>query len=332
MAKYTDNYNLILPEQNENYDVGVANTNNVIIDSELAKRVEKVMGKGLSTNDFTNEYKSKVDNLQKIYKFKGNVDTYSDLNNISANNGDIYNVLDEAKNYAWNGTEWVQLGFVIDMSEFAYREELPTKTSELENDSNFVDEETLNQTKNDMEEVSVPAGGTKGQILEKKSNEDNDVGWVDNTGGVTGDTLPIGTVVDFDGETVPENWEEVEDEDTGWIEATLTNSFVTYTNDGTNYTPQYRKLGKLVEIRGVVAPKEVLPYTTITGTYTIFELPKGFRPSRNIARVQQGSGLNKWVLNILENGNVSLTRYGINEEINVATTAWLPFDETFLID
>ena len=32
-----------------------------------------------------------------------------------------------------------------------------------------------------------------------------------NEGGVTGDTLPIGAVIDYDGDTVPENWEEVEE-------------------------------------------------------------------------------------------------------------------------
>ena len=30
MSKYTDHYNLILPNQTENYDVDVANTNNTI--------------------------------------------------------------------------------------------------------------------------------------------------------------------------------------------------------------------------------------------------------------------------------------------------------------
>lgn len=151
MAKYTDNCNLILPEQNENYDVDVANANNREIDFQLGNKVNKKAGKDLSTNDFTNEYKSKIDNLQKIYKFRGNVDTYTELNNIYANNGDIYNVLDEAKNYAWNGTEWVPLGFVIDMSDFAYKEEIPRKNSELENDSKFVDEETLNQIQDNIE-------------------------------------------------------------------------------------------------------------------------------------------------------------------------------------
>lgn len=191
MSDYTEHYNLKKPKQTESYNVEDANSNNDIIDKTLFKKQDKISGKGLSTNDFTNEYKNKIDNLQKIYRFKGNVENYAGLSEISASNGDIYNVINEAKNYAWNGTEWVQLGFVIDMSEFAYKEEIPTKNSQLENDSNF---------------ASFPSGGYKGQILEKKSNNDNDVEWVYNDGGITGDTLPIGSVVEFASDNIPDNW------------------------------------------------------------------------------------------------------------------------------
>lgn len=42
------------------------------------------------------------------------------------------------------------------------------------------------------EKSSLPAGGTTGQVLAKASNNDNDVEWVEQTGGsATGDTLPI---------------------------------------------------------------------------------------------------------------------------------------------
>lgn len=63
MPKYTENLNLILPEQNENYDVNVANTNNTLIDEAIGNKVEKVPGKDLSTNDFTDGYKKKIDTL-----------------------------------------------------------------------------------------------------------------------------------------------------------------------------------------------------------------------------------------------------------------------------
>jgi len=64
MAEYTDKYNLIKPKKSENYDIEqVTRTNMDLIDAALAEKVDKVTGKGLSTNDFTNKYKEKVDRM-----------------------------------------------------------------------------------------------------------------------------------------------------------------------------------------------------------------------------------------------------------------------------
>lgn len=58
-------------------------------------------------------------NAPGAYVFKGSVDTYDDLEEISdawteeekeANTGWVYNVADTGKNYAWNGTEWDSIG------------------------------------------------------------------------------------------------------------------------------------------------------------------------------------------------------------------------------
>lgn len=54
----------------------------------------------------------------------------------------------------------------------------------------------------------LPVGGTKGQVLTKNSEIDGDATWKDSAGG---DALPIGSIVDYDGDTVPEGYEEVED-------------------------------------------------------------------------------------------------------------------------
>lgn len=118
MADYTENLNLILPKPSEKYDVEVANKNNEIIDIQIAKKVSKIVGKGLSTNDFTNEYKKKVDSLQTLYRFKGYVDTVNDLNSIvNKEKGDIYSCKEDSKDYIWNGTEWIAVGENTDFSE-----------------------------------------------------------------------------------------------------------------------------------------------------------------------------------------------------------------------
>ena len=97
----------------------------------LGGKVDKIEGKGLSTNDFTDELKEKVESavsevpwdditgkpdlalksdLVSVYKFKGSVPTYSALPTEDLTVGDVYNVEDSEMNYAWTGTAWDQLG------------------------------------------------------------------------------------------------------------------------------------------------------------------------------------------------------------------------------
>lgn len=133
MADYTENLNLILPKPSEKYDVEVANTNNGIIDAQIANKVSKIAGKGLSTNDFTNEYKKKVDSLQTLYRFKGNVETLVELNSKTDNNvGDVWKCLEDSNNYCWNKSEWVNIGTDMDLSAYALQSEVDSVFNELD--------------------------------------------------------------------------------------------------------------------------------------------------------------------------------------------------------
>ena len=118
MATYTENLNLIKPGQLENYNVDVANTNNEIIDNAIGNKQDKIPGKGMSSNDFTDEYKRKLDAVKKIYTFKGSVSTYNDLASVTEKEiGDTWNILNTGDNYSWNGTEWVEVGVDTDFTE-----------------------------------------------------------------------------------------------------------------------------------------------------------------------------------------------------------------------
>lgn len=135
MSNYTKYYNLKKPLKTENYDVDVANTNNTIIDTVLWGKVDKTPGKGLSENDFTNKYKRKIDMLQKIYSYKGSVASLTKLNEITGQkNGDIYNVISENKDYAWNGEEWGELGTAVDLSGLATTADLETAKIVVKNE------------------------------------------------------------------------------------------------------------------------------------------------------------------------------------------------------
>lgn len=132
MAEYTTHYNLKKPITTENYDIDVANTNNDIIDEKLYGKVDKIPGKDLSSNDFTNGYKAKLDTIQEIYKYKGSVSTYSALVNIEEKEvGDVYNVVENSKNYSWNGENWNELGVAINIDDLATKEDVSSRVKNV---------------------------------------------------------------------------------------------------------------------------------------------------------------------------------------------------------
>lgn len=68
MPNNTTNYNLVKPLASENYNINVFNGNADIIDDTLndlkQNKVDKIAGKGLSTEDYTNEEKTKLATVQ----------------------------------------------------------------------------------------------------------------------------------------------------------------------------------------------------------------------------------------------------------------------------
>lgn len=58
--KYTANYNLKKPEGSDVVNIDDLNINMDILDSEMAKKVDIIVGKGLSTNDYTTAEKNKL--------------------------------------------------------------------------------------------------------------------------------------------------------------------------------------------------------------------------------------------------------------------------------
>lgn len=91
---------------------------------------------------------------------------------------------------------------------------------------------------------------------------------------------------------------------------------------------QYRKVGNVVEVCGVLAPVETLPGST--SAVVMFTLPEGCRPNTIRYFVCQGSNTNKWLLSIDPNGDVGFSRYGITEPVECAPDKWLPFNAMFI--
>jgi len=123
MAKYLDNDGLLYLWQK---------IKNVFATKDsLNDKVDKVTGKGLSTNDYTTAEKNKLaafgaastyalkTDITNMYKYKGSVATVSALPSTENTVGDVYNVEASGMNYAWNGTEWDALGETFSISSIS---------------------------------------------------------------------------------------------------------------------------------------------------------------------------------------------------------------------
>lgn len=135
----------------------------------VGTKVDKVEGKGLSTNDFTTEEKTKLATLQNyddtsisnrvttlenagyqtqsqvqtlinsslssVMTYKGTVANYSDLPSQDVAVGDTYNITNASANNnagdnaTWNGTTWDILGSNIDLSSYLQKSELVAITN-----------------------------------------------------------------------------------------------------------------------------------------------------------------------------------------------------------
>ena len=126
---------VILHAENEEY-IGVP-TGEAALAAFNAK-VDKQDGKGLSTEDYTTEEKSKLaalptnDTLQatyatksditSMYKYQGSVATVSALPSSGNTTGDVYNVEATGMNYAWNGSAWDALGEIFTITSISNSE------------------------------------------------------------------------------------------------------------------------------------------------------------------------------------------------------------------
>lgn len=91
----------------------------------------------MSTNDFTDGYKKKIDSMQTLYRFKGTIETINELSTIEDRNiGDVYKCKENLNNYVWNGQEWINAGQDVDYSEILnklenYQEDTNNKIESL---------------------------------------------------------------------------------------------------------------------------------------------------------------------------------------------------------
>ena len=87
------------------------------------------------------QLESVKDSMLSVFKYKGAKDSYSDLLLIdNPSVGDVWSV-GEAE-YAWNGTDWIELGVTttVDLSDYAKKVDLETVQNDLNNLHNIIGE------------------------------------------------------------------------------------------------------------------------------------------------------------------------------------------------
>lgn len=106
--------------------------------------------------------------------------------------------------------------------------------------------------------------------------------------------------------------------DSGWITLPLLNGAVAY---NTAQTPQYRKIGNHVFVRGVLKG--------ITAPCIVATLPEGFRPSQRLILNLPRAGYTLTRFEIETNGEVKY----VGSYSEIADITWFSFSDTnFLID
>jgi hypothetical protein len=146
--------------------------------------------------------------------------------------------------------------------------------------------------------MNTNASTTAPAILEVNSRDPlKSIAITDNTGNqVVNINLTSATLPKLSVPSLTVGGKEVDITDTGWKNLTLNS---TCTTGGYSGTPQYRKIGNHVYIRGSVS------VTASSSTILIATLPEGFRPSNFFYKTNMSQANCIWRQTIGESGNIN---------------------------
>ena len=114
--------------------------------------------------------------------------------------------------------------------------------------------------------------------------------------------------------------------DTGWQNITNFGSNIACAS---NYRCRYRRVGKIVDLRGVITASAAIDTTASSTFYKIFTLPSGYRPADPLYRICGDLGSGKyWLMIINASGNVVIAKYSGGSTIPINTS--LSFSVSFI--
>lgn len=112
--------------------------------------------------------------------------------------------------------------------------------------------------------------------------------------------------------------------------ATISSFSSGWASYGSGSNPTVRRYGKSVTLTGALKNTSAV---TLNSTHVqAFTIPSGYRPSQDMIVVCQGSGINRFLLQIKTDGTVSVGRYGTTSFIEASAGSWFPFHVTWIMD
>lgn len=180
------------------------------------------------------------------------------------------------------------------------------------------------------------------QIVESGSVGDIDTGFVTTINEIlhhTGFRIAVGTTAELqalaDAGQMEDNVLYIpSDGDTGWQDLELLNGWETHTfeetDDSTPQTPQYRRIGNHVYVRGTIHNESI---STIMLPKIYAQLPVGCRATRHVFRSTTGSGLTVSRIETNPSGEL-FTRcvFDLESGERQSSCTWMSIEMDFLID
>ena len=166
-------------------------------------------------------------------------------------------------------------------------------------------------------------GSTTGTIQTKYTNS-NGVATLMNNSQLSSTYEGLNTFV-----VANQNIQIMVNNDTGWKDVTFESN---YGNYDTNNKVQYRRVGKIVTIKGIAKNTNTVTLSDTSASSQIATISDTTcRPSSPYRAIEQGSGLNRWLLTVGTDGALTLARYGTTGITNVAAGSWLNIYCTFMV-
>ena len=98
---------------------------------------------------------------------------------------------------------------------------------------------------------------------------------------------------------------------------------------GSAQTPTLRRWGGMVALSGAVRVTKA--FTPSNEEKVMFTVPAGLRPAQNFRGLMQGSGMNRWLLVVYDDGTARCARYGTTTSGQVGVDTWLVLNAVWVL-